>query len=874
MALLFLCQPRALWAQFIEPPGGSDEEYENYASELYKAYSMEFETIKHYDDFGNFMVEGLDVYKLEQSRPTETGLITKTKYYRNYFNNLIVTQDVYKTFATSIIAGDAIRTKFSSLTLDLARFNGIRWDGATRKNRFTVVASRISNPIIMPIDVTFTQASANIQQAWPRYILGGHWKTEIGDVLKLGGTYLNLSQIKSDLRSKERSFFKGDVTEAQPQVIYLRFSDDSPETGFGALIFGPPQGTLTYEEGDEKKQMALEPIPQAPVTYPLEVNGEESFDFSYNIPAELKTVAVTFTTTVANDFHISAAHEFLPNPLVPKERYTFFKTLKRAAGEVHDQSNKQKVSLNYGLDTGISIYGIDFQAYLWSFELNGEYLINTRHSKYPLLPGDRYREKNTAWYLHLKRKQGPLTLGGELFHIDPGYATSLDIYTHEANLRPYADYGDDYEPGEGDEVWGGVHDWLVDDNDDNDRYPDGWYAWPYSSVDSTSQFTELPTDTLLRYQRNSEWEDWAPDDPKPDAGIFPGLDENNDGIPDDDQNSNGILDSYEYFMMYYTDPPRFDFGDDWNNNDIIDNREDDKKPDHIYDPDLEGHHLFISLKPYRNMTLTAGRIRQQQIAQNGRNFINYGKFEYQLNFPRYGNIDLSHITKRVQDDIPDPTYQYLEGGFGRISYLRPVFVQDPLTMRNSMVHTSYLGTQFLGIPGLNVENNLKSDINRMRQTTDQEKATTEYWGGVHKTDYTFKPFSRFTISPQIKYRWEWKVKKKPNTEDSVLRHQYWFMPILRLDYELTPRTIIRAGLQGDPFFLDDKVFMHRFRNKLDALESQNARIFKVMVTQFGDYFGYKVYFNFGYEIQRISYLENEEETEDYSNVWFNIFAGW
>ena len=641
------------------------------------------------------------------------------------------------------------------------------------------------------------------------------------------------------------------------------------------MIFSPPQATLTYEEGDEKKQMALEPIPQTPVTFPLEVNGAETFDFSYNIPVELKTVAVTFTATVANDFHISAAHEFVPDPLVPEEkRYTFFKTLKRATGEVHDQSNKQLVTLNYGLDTGISIYGIDFQTYLWGFELNGEYLINTRHSKYPLLPGDRYEEKHTAWYLHLKRKQGPFTLGGELFRIDPGYSTSLDIYTHEANLQPYVDYGNDYEPGDGDEVWGGVHDWLVDDNDDNDRYPDGWYAWPYSSVDTTSRFTELPSGELLNYKRNSEWEDWAPDDPKPDAGIFPGLDENNDGIPDDDQNSNGILDYYEYFMMYYNDPPRFDFGDDWNNNDIIDNREDDKKPDHIYDPDLEGHHIFIGLRPYRNMSLVVGRIRQEQIAQSGRNYINYGKAGYELSFPRYGTIDLYHITKRVEDDIPDPTYQYLEGGFGSISFSQPEFVDDPLTMRNSVVHTSYVGTQFLGVPGLRVENNLKSDINRMRKTSFQEKATIEYWGGVHKTDYTFKPFSRFTISPQVKYRWEWKVEKKPNSKDEVLRHQYWFMPILRFDYELTPRTIIRAGLQGDPFFLDDKAFMHRFRNKLDPLESQNARIFKVMVTQSGDYFGYNVYFNFGYEIQRISFLENEEETQDYSNIWFNIFAGW
>ena len=100
------------------------------------------------------------------------------------------------------------------------------------------------------------------------------------------------------------------------------------------------------------------------------------------------------------------------------------------------------------------------------------------------------------------------------------------------------------------------------------------------------------------------------------------------------------------------------------------------------------------------------------------------------------------------------------------------------------------------------------------------------------------------------------------------------MPILRVDYELTPRTIIRAGLQGDPFFLGNKVFMHRYRNKLDPSESQNARIFKAMVTQAADYFGYKVYFNAGFEIQRISFLEEEEESQDYSNIWVTVLAGW
>ena len=162
----------------------------------------------------------------------------------------------------------------------------------------------------------------------------------------------------------------------------------------------------------------------------------------------------------------------------------------------------------------------------------------------------------------------------------------------------------------------------------------------------------------------------------------------------------------------------------------------------------------------------------------------------------------------------------------------------------------------------------------MRRTDFQEKSMVEYWGGVHKIDYTLKPLPKLTISPQFKYRWEWGQVDPTNGEAETWVHQYWVMPILRVDYELTPRTVFRAGLQGDPFWLNDKVFVHRFRNKLNKSKSQNARIFKIMLTNGSDYFGYKVYFNAGFEMQRISFLENEDESEDYSRVFVRVLAGW
>jgi hypothetical protein len=848
---LLFCFPAAGWGQYIRAPGGTLEEYENYASELYKAYSQELQTLKYYDDFGNYLVEGVNVFLFNQPRPG-LGSVIKYKYYRNYFNNLVISQDTYKGFSTSLIVGDAIRTKFSSLTLDKARFNGIRWDGATKKNKFSLLSSRMSAPIIMPIEQDLTVDLVGVSQDWPVYLLGGHWNSEVGDVLQLGATFLNLSQVNGTLESKQRDFFRGDVTEVQPTVVLLRFSDDSPENGFGAMVFEPPVATLTYEEGDAKKTVLLEAQPQEPVSYPFEVSGGQTFDFAYPIPGELKAVSVDFSAMVANDFRISASHAYLPDPLNPDSTsLTFYKTFKRAKGDVHDQSNKQVVHINYNMDTGISLYGINFQAYLFGLDIAGEYEVNVRNAKYPLLPGDRYSNKYTAWYLKAKRRQGLLTFGGELFRIDPNYSPTLDLYSLEAQYYPF---------GPGVSPWG-IHNWLVDDNDDDDRYPDGWFQWSGLSQGYPQQ---------LNYQTNSQ-EVWNPDNPKPDAGIFPGLDENNDGIPDDDQNTNGIADYDEFFMMYFRDPPRFDFGDDWNNNGIIDNREDDQKPDQIYDQDRKGHHIFVGLQPIRDASLTFGRVRQKQIAGGGVNDINYGKIQYNLDFPKYGRIKLYHVTKRAWDNIPDPTYEVAGETFVRGSVKE--FTQDPLDYQNSWVHTSYIGTEVLRIPNVRIENNLKSDLNRKQKTDFQEKATVSYWGGVHKIDYAFSPLDRFTIMPQMKYRWEWGQVEQEGQKDTWI-HQYWVMPILRMDYELTPKTILRAGLQGDPFFLNDKVFMHRSRNKVDPSQSLNARIFKIMVTQSSDYYGYRVFFNAGFEIQRISYLDQEDDSQDFSNFFFRIVAGW
>ena len=86
---------------------------------------------------------------------------------------------------------------------------------------------------------------------------------------------------------------------------------------------------------------------------------------------------------------------------------------------------------------------------------------------------------------------------------------------------------------------------TVDDNDDKDPFPD---------------------DFFLRSFRDQN-------------GVFPGLDKDLDGTPDTNRNFNSVPDYFEPFLLYDVDPDDFEYGEDLNNNGVIDYRENDAKPD-------------------------------------------------------------------------------------------------------------------------------------------------------------------------------------------------------------------------------------------------------------------------------------------------------
>lgn len=858
---IFLNVPVLLRAQFITSPGTSDEKYGNYSEEGYRNYSQEFLTLKHYDDFGNFLLEGLNVYRLTKQSPAEADNLIKYRYYTNWFENLVIAKDSYKGFSTSLIIGDAIRTKFTSLTLDRARFNGIRWDGKTNNNQFSVVYSRLSDPIFMPFQTTVTGSYVSAPHDWNRYLFGGHWETEVGDVLTLGATYLNLHQTKSKDGTGDSSI-KGEVADSKPEYIILIFADDSIEDGSGSKLYSRPKVYINDE--------LIDTVPLEETTYPREANGKDYFFLTIPISSQVTVIrSIKIAVVVSNDYRIFAGHLYRPSQTELDLVSTHFQVVKQAKGNVKDESNKRVEIIDYSLDTGRSIYGFNFTANLFGFRINGEYERNVRYSKFPIFVGNRYEKKSEAYFIQMQRNLGPLTLGGEYFKIDPEYFTSLITYSQERGATAYNSTAA-FDSG-------GVYDWLVDDNDDNDRYEDGVVIY---------QATLEPI-----YVENTE-ELFNPENPRPDAGIFPGLDENNDGIPDDDQNSNGIPDYNEPFMMYYNDPPRFDYGDDWNNNDVIDVRENDRLPDHIYNRDLTGHHLFLKYRLLRGLNITGGLLKHHQIAGGGKNNIKYGKLEYNLDLPKFARANIYHVTKRVQDDIPDPTYQFSITDQG-VNFTAPKFAGDDLTMRNSMVYTTYLGSKYIQIPNLTIENNVKHVLNSQKKIaawdgdqqqfiTDQEESQISYWGIVNKVDYKVKLTEQLALIPQLKHRWEIKYQEFTSADKDTFFHNQWLMPIVRLDYSFTERTVIRMGFQGFSFkgihekLNDGDFFVYRYRDKLNPANNTNNRIFMIMVTNASDYNGYKLQFNIGFQNIKTTYTDEyvAYKNKSYSRFFVKVIAGW
>jgi hypothetical protein len=899
---------------FLYRPG---EGYTTHSREPYRMWPRSYLVRPEdlvFDELGDFVVEGIEVFSLRESRTLDPGpgsVINKSRYFRDYLSRLSVASDSYGDFHTTLAVGDQIRTKFTSMSLDMAALNGIRWDMSTKRFDFTFVNSRLDYPI-WDVDANNDNKQHNASVIGTRppffatYLLGSHLQTSIG-ALNLGAQWVNQYRINSLLGRKQWDI-RGATPNNSSEIDYLvvKFADGSIDDDGGPRVYdlqvyinGELRPELrvhpdavsaaglddtqrivvtrhhmdaidpAFPNGDAEfpRELGLEIPPyvefvsgQLPEEFPgqrgyLEAHGKEYL--LYWVPLSTEDIdAVSFRAKVGNDYRISLSEVYANDPSrlragrTPRDRNRalFFQDVAFAPGKVQDLSNLQVVKFDYGRETGRMLAGVHADMTVENFSFRAEYDLSADFRRFPVASGERSSRTGQAYFVNATWRGEQLDVGGEVFHMDPHYGTSLRIqdpaYQSFVTL-PFSPLDSEIDGGlKGIDGFNqsGLNGTLifdtVEDNDDKDRFADQHY---------------------IRSRRDLD-------------GVFPGLDLDQDGRPETNKNNNAIPDYLEPFLLYGVNPEEYDYGDDLNNNGIIDIRENDAEADYPYDLDLKGFHLFGSYHPWKGTTLTLGQYLTKQIAAGGENNVLYAKAVYDRKIPFWGRFLLVDFAKRVEDDIRDnvfifprnATFELQEDVSGRFSGagLGVTLIEDPLQMKDSFVNTAYAETELTALAPIDLQLNLKHELNHQFGQDGGDASQITRITSVIRGQYAHHLSGRFagvSITPQIK------VMSQRLSDDRFpvpVLHEFFFYPIVRLDWELTPVTSFRAGAQGFPFLKS------RSLDLVSPGRDFSTQDYVALIANTFTYQGYEVNFNAGYQIQKRQFDSAQRAASDVNTSIF------
>ena len=925
---------------FLGDPG---EAYRNYAFTGYQNYDSLTDRppwVNIYDPLGNFLISGRELGSWTEERFREGELrrgssILRSDLYRftgvvsiggqshsGWAGNLIFANRFTDFFMKGII------TRFTPLTLNRVALQGARGDVLSPfGDALTLVAAHTYLWYQGGGEVGGTETDSGI-------LLGGHYEREAGP-LRVGATFAN--QHLFDVRYPTTDL-RGDVHASQviPALLAVRISDDSPGDGRGGpvvygvqlvvngkvrpdlvpivvrrdltnrfTVVGKTSSTTgvfrhhTYYEpgiglfpglywGMEtplfadalyRRDYALDPDDEDVAANtdvdrlvefvgwedPSQVNranGTESLVYYFDLEGMTHVRSVAVEASVGNDYRIEVADLSVSNPRAGtpyEERYStpFYKTVRRAEGNVQDLSNVERIRIPIGIETGQSVWGVNMALDLPGLWVRGEFAESIMHSRYrdgtpgeqvaltggvPVLRegnGARHHLRDRAGYVQFERETARFAFGGELFSIGPMFNQKMMVKPGDMGLQGH------FFPIVKNKT---TFFSLLEDNDDQDNSPEG-----------------------VRERR------WA----HPDLSVFPGQDADNDGIPDTNRNLNTLPDYLEPFLLYQVDPDEYVYGLDFNNNDVVDEREDDQEVDLPYDRDLRGAHGYVRWQPWEDAGATLGWLQSHQTAGGGRNDQRYIRLTYSGERPGVGEWMIEDELKRVWDDVPDDVYSWTAGTFGgvqlhttsesgRFEY-RPTFVTDPLNYRNSLVNRLYVSGILRWLPGWRITTRMKLEHNRQHggrlgDGSEQAKDRIRSLAWVQQADYTWR-IGALMLQPALKGLW---LKRTRQRAGRALVHTHTVVPIVMARYELSPATELKAGFQGVPGWWFEETDLAEPR---DSFERQTMT---VVLSNMSDYSGYRISANLGITQDKVEFKDEFRFLENYdtTSIFVRVFLGY
>ncbi|MCC7265384.1 MAG: hypothetical protein IT369_23005 [Candidatus Latescibacteria bacterium] len=865
--------PQELYMEY----GWRQPEYSNYSREHYQRYvNTNLEGEPFYDLYGNYLTRGWLIFDWKHNQPGQFGSsLYKDPRFNSWFNAVTISSDSRGEFFYSMTVGEQIRTTLTPLTFSKPRFNGIQLDMASDKYEGTLLFSRVSEPIV---GATLNREPNKTTNA--TNMMAGRATAQVGDFVKLGATLVNAHQSQTFADAFTNNPFAGTLGVNQGNTpvtgIVLVLSDDSPEDGKGGAALFSHNIIITTEDFSTGKraEFQLRDVVADPTQWPvinggfshegyLAADGDEKIvlnydftDLAYNGPRPTEIVKITFDLVLANDYKIQMWSDRQtgqrPNPKLPltgsdlKDAKPALFDVRSAAGNVSDNSNQTRVVFDYGLPSANMIYGFTAEIKeLWGINGNAEFDINRSYWQYPA-PAlteskhalQTHSREAQAWMVNLSKVSYPYFVYTEAFSMDPQYSTTTFLNDAAGDIVYDNPTRSLYE--------------FVDDNDDQDRIPD-WF----------------------RHTQGG-----------PDIIVFRGWDENNDFVSDFNQNDNQILenrvpDYEEPFFRYSADRPEFLFGIDLNNNNWIDRFENDDQADYPYKRDHRGYNAYGGMYLTPEARVTLGRLREESIESDRRNYATYGMIAFDRDFARFGRLRFFNMAPKVKDNIVDDRRE--PTAFVRTASLANV--QDVLPARDTWINSSYLQFGYKPTGDINILNKVKYDLYEQLGHAYQEadgpilNERTHFFGVINKIDYT-RRFGDLVVQPKFKSEY---LSQTAFVQDGDDRKEWTGTGFLLLKHPLMNRTVVEGGVEFSLFrdlVIDEDELLTN--GPAQATEDYRNLVLGLQWSTFGDYQGYKLTTQFGFsftskwsEVIRPGErgLERANEKQTTTTSFITVYAG-
>jgi len=622
----------------------------HFARDAYLRYiSLILEGDETYDSFGNPLGRGWMVYNWTQQEPESRGsFIDKRRgglssmdlranrrpAYRDFFNRLVIASDQRGSSSYRLMVGDEIFTRFTPLTFNKPRFNGVRLDYAAERYQASLLLSRPSNPD--------DEAQTNSTM-----VMGSHLQFQATPQASLGLSYVNAHNVLTQKEFDDGNPLHGILTalENQPlDKLWVRIRDDSPGHGQVGVALAGFDIALLDTSGRELSGREIGFLPQREGGIleggRLFARDEESILLEYDLAGldfdglqsgDLRAVQIELS--LANDYRIEVASN-LQTDGQRRNAEIVFLPVARARGNVQDNSNTQIVRIDYGLPTANELIGIDWNLTEWrGLSLLGEWVLNRRFSRYPnpnISSHHQVVTRSYAGYLNAAYHFGPWRLFGEGFSIADDYSTRYWLTDRSGRIKFKNPVPQVYE--------------FVDDDDDLNSLTE-WERPFFVRWGGVTESVTSSASSILSSQREVAW---------------PGLDENGDFINDNNQNQNLFPDYEEPFLRFRADRPEFLFGLDMNHNGIIDRFENDLEPDYPYRRDHRGFNTYLQVELIPELELSIGRQAMQLVAGDGRTRAWYLLGTWTHRFKGGSRLRIFEYGVRVRDNIPDDLRQWFQ----------------------------------------------------------------------------------------------------------------------------------------------------------------------------------------------------------------------